>query len=51
MNDASWIRFVNTRHPLSRLYSGWNSNLGRKTGPAEHMYKDGGKFGFSQETS
>ena len=24
MNDPTWIRFVTVRHPLARLYSGWN---------------------------
>jgi len=32
MNDPTWIRFVTVRHPLARLYSGWNRNL-RKGGP------------------
>ena len=31
-NDPAWIRFVTARHPLARLYSGWNRNL-RRGGP------------------
>ena len=27
MNDPTWIRFVTVRHPLARLYSGWNRFL------------------------
>ena len=31
-NDANYIRFLTARHPLARLYSGWNQNL-RSDGP------------------
>jgi hypothetical protein len=38
-NDPTWIRFLTARHPLARLYSGWNRNL-RRGGPmADRLYK------------
>ena len=39
MNDNSWIRFISVRHPLARLYSGWNSNLSRSNKNAAAMSK------------
>ena len=39
MNNASWIRFVTARHPLARLYSGWNSNLHRTSPMAPRLIR------------
>ena len=39
MNDDNWIRFISARHPLARLYSGWNGNLSRNSKYGAAMYK------------
>ena len=37
-NDGSWVRFINVRHPLARLYSGWNNNLANHNPMARRFY-------------
>ena len=37
-NDKDWIRFINVRHPLARLYSGWNNNLANHNPMARRFY-------------
>lgn len=51
LNEPNFVRFLTARHPLARLYSGWNQNL-RIGGPmSRELFRSMRLYAFKSEES